>query len=115
MSERAAITDVVERDALGRVTKGSGAINPGGFSAHERQARHVLRLWLASEMLEKGKAAYAKALDDGNPAIIKDWADRLMGKVKERVELSEDADAPLLGGWSLNDVLKALQASREKP
>ena len=106
-------TGAVERDERGRVVKGSGAINPGGTTKEERQARDALRLWLATEMVEEGKVAYRKAISDGNPAIIKDWADRLLGKVKERVEVSDDPDAPLLGGWSLNDVLKALSASRE--
>ena len=105
----------VERNAKGQVVQGSGAINPGGLTAEERQARDALRKWLCVETMEEGKAAYRQALSDGNPAIIKDWADRLLGKVKERVEMSEDPDAPMLGGWSLTDVLAALTAAREKP
>jgi hypothetical protein len=63
--------------------------NPGGLTSEERQARDALRKWLAAETLEEGKAAYRQALLDGNPAIIKDWADRLLGKVKERVALED--------------------------
>lgn len=102
----------VERDEKGRV-KG-GALNPGGMTAEQKEARAVLQLWLESEgTAERGKAAYLKALDDGNAAIIKDWADRTLGKVKERVEHSSDPDAPVLTGWTLQDVLEALAAARE--
>lgn len=97
-----------------RFQKGQSG-NPGGITADERQARDALRKWLCTETMEEGKKAYRQALADGNPAIIKDWADRLLGKVKERVELAEDPDAPLLGGWSLTDVLVALTAARAKP
>lgn len=102
----------VERDEKGRV-KG-GALNPGGMTAEQKEARAVLQLWLESEgTTAKGKAAYLKALDDGNPAIIKDWADRTLGKVKDRIEHSTDPEAGMPPGWTLADVLEALAAARE--
>lgn len=95
------------------MVKGGPSTNPSGLSKEQRAAREALRLWLESEgTTARGKAAYLKALDDGNPAIIKDWADRTMGKVKEMLELSENPDAPVLTGWTLGDVLKALSEAR---
>lgn len=85
--------------------------NPGGITAEERQKRDALRLWLTEETPEKGKAAYLKALEDGNPAIIKDWADRMFGKVKEHVELSGDADAPLLNA-TLEQILEIVRSGK---
>lgn len=107
----------VERDEKGRV-KG-GALNPGGFTAEEREARDALRKWLSGdEMRTAGKDAYAKALREGNAAIIKDWADRMFGKVKEHLELSEDPDAPLNPHTQVTiEELKAIaraQLEREK-
>lgn len=112
MTKKTTTLAPVERDEKGRV-KG-GALNPGGMTADERQKRAVLNLWLEEEVpTEKGKAAYLKALDDGNASVILDWANRRLGKVKERVELSDDPDSPVLTGWTLADVLKALAAARE--
>lgn len=88
-------TESVVRDALGRVAKGTAALNPGGLSALEREARDTLRQALSGpEMLTSGLAAYKRLLEADNPFITKDFMDRVAGKVKERVELSGDPDAP---------------------
>ena len=83
----------VERDERGRVK--SGGLNPGGFTAEERKARDAIRLWLVSDMLETGKAAYAACLADKNPVIVKDFMDRVAGKVKESVSVTDANGNPL--------------------
>lgn len=68
--------------------------NPGGLTAVEREARDSVRKALsAPAMRAAGLAAYRKLLDDANPIIVKDFMDRLAGKVKERLEVSEDPDS----------------------
>lgn len=72
--------------------------NPGGLTVQQARTRQTLLTWLASEAVTpKFKAAYLKALEAGEPAILKDCADRLLGKVKVAVELSDDDTRPLLG------------------
>ena len=93
-----------------RFQKGQSG-NPGGLTSEERQARDALRLWLAKDTVAIGKVAYLQALEDGNPAIIKDWADRMFGKVKEHVELSGDAEAPLLAA-TLEQVLEIVRSGK---
>lgn len=70
--------------------------NPGGMTAHEAESRRLLKLWLGGpETRAKFQKAYWAALDDGNPAVVVDCANRLMGKVKDELELSESEDRPL--------------------
>jgi hypothetical protein len=108
----------VVRDARGRIAAGSAPINPGGLTPELRAARDALTKLFALPgevgLYDDGIAAYRRCLKADNGVIVKDFMDRLLGKVKERVEVSDDPDAPLLGGWSLNDVLAALAAAREK-
>ncbi len=67
--------------------------NPGGMTVEERASRDMVRQALASPaMRAKGLAAYERLLDADNPLIVKDFMDRAVGKVKERVELSEDPE-----------------------
>ncbi len=72
--------------------------NPGGLTSDEREARDAVRQALAGHLRAKGLAAYERLLDADNPLIVKDFMDRLAGKVKERVELSGDPDSPLTTG-----------------
>jgi hypothetical protein len=84
--------DAVERDAKGRIVK--GALNGGGLTKEQREARDALNRWLcAAPQVAKGKAAYLAALDSGNPVIIKDWMERVAGKPKEHIELSGEVSA----------------------
>ena len=84
-------TEAVARNALGQVVAGSGAINPGGLTVDERSARDALRKALAGEdMRTIGLAAYKRCLEADNPVIVKDFMDRVLGKVKERVTLEDD-------------------------
>lgn len=87
--------DPVVRDERGRLSRGSAPINPGGLTALEREARDAVRQALSGELRGVGLAAYRRCLEADNPVIVKDFMDRVAGKVKERVELSSDPDAPL--------------------
>ncbi len=108
----------VKRDAQGRVVAGSGAINAGGQTTEQRQARDALNRWLCeTPQLDAGKAAYLKLLNgtEGvppNPVIVKDFMDRVAGKVKEQVELSGDSERPL-AGLSAAEIIAALKAGKE--
>lgn len=87
-------TEPVVRDERGRVTRGAASLNPGGLTALEREARDAIRQALSGELREVGLRAYQRCLEADNPLIVKDFMDRVAGKVKERVEVSGDPDAP---------------------
>lgn len=75
-----------------------GAANPGGMTKEQREARDAIRTWLASPaMRAKGMAAYERCLDADNPVIVKDFMDRLAGKVKEQLEVTGDGTSVLAG------------------
>ncbi len=107
----------VKRDAQGRVIAGSGAINAGGQTTEQRQARDALNRWLCDEpQVEAGKVAYLKLLNGAegvppNPVIVKDFMDRVAGKVREAIEVSGDPERPL-AGLSASEIIAAL---RSKP
>ena len=84
--------------------------NPGGITSEERKARDAIRLWITTDMLEKGKAAYARLLEADNPVIAKDFMDRIAGKVKEHVALEDPDGNPLsaLSGATLAQLLEIL-------
>lgn len=107
----------VQRDAKGRIIPGSAAINGGGLTAEQRQARDALNKWLCeAPQVEAGKAAYMQLLKGDsetppNPVIVKDFMDRVAGKVKEHVELSGSTERPL-AGLSADDILAALKGPK---
>lgn len=79
----------VKRDEKGRIV--AGALNAGGQTTEARKARDAMQLWLAGDAMQaKFREAYTKLLEEGNPIIVKDAADRYMGKVKEVVEHTGD-------------------------
>lgn len=83
--------------------------NPGGLSARQHEVRRQLHTWLASEAVTPHfKRAYLAALKAGEPAILRDCADRLLGKVKLPVELGDDGERPLLG-MAADAILDALK------
>ena len=85
----------VRRDAKGRIVSGSSALNGGGLTSEQRQARDAMNLWLCDEpQVEAGKAAYMSLLQEGNPVIVKDFMDRVAGKVKDSIEVSGDPERP---------------------
>ncbi len=109
-------TDAVARNALGQVVAGSGAINPGGLSKAEREARDAVRLLFATKgatgLHDEGIAAYRRCLQADNPAIVKDFMDRLAGPVKSRVEVSDDPDAPPLFNATLEQILEIVRSGK---
>lgn len=89
--------------------------NPGGLTAEEREARDAMRKALSSDgMREQGLAAYKRLLDSDNPLIVKDFMDRVAGKVKERVEVEPGENA--LPGWAkdatLSEVLEIVRSGK---
>ncbi len=98
----------VERDAHGRLTKGTP--NPGGLTQAERAARDLMRRELGSpDMFQAWRAGYLAQLMEQNPLILKDYADRVGGKPKERVEVSGDAP-----DWLANLAEKLKDATLEQ-
>ncbi len=72
--------------------------NAGGLTKHQAQVRRDLHTWLASDVVTPTfKKSYLKALQEGDTTILRDCADRLLGKVKLPVDLGEDGDRPLFG------------------
>ena len=103
----------VKRDEKGRIVAGS--LNAGGQTDVQRQARDALNLWLCAEpQLVKGKEAYLRLLDEGNPVIVKDYMDRVAGKVKEHVEVSGDSARPMALSLLTRDELLTI-AKGDKP
>lgn len=104
----------VARDAKGRIV--GGALNAGGMTVEARAARDAMQLWLCAEpQIEAGKTAYLRLLEGDtetppNPVIVKDFMDRVAGKVKEHVEVSGDGERPLLGA-SVETILAALKGT----
>ena len=101
----------VQRDAKGRLMAGHTA-NPGGVSAAQCAARDALGLWLCADaQLEKGKAAYLQLLEEGNPVIVKDFMDRVAGKVKESISITDESERPLFG-VAANVIIDALRGAK---
>lgn len=106
--------------ATGRIQKGETR-NPGGMTKEQRAARDLFNTDLTKPArYRRFLAAYDKALDDGNPVILKDYADRVGGKVKEAIEFEDktpnrDASPPLTND-ERRALLKAqLAAERRAP
>ena len=63
--------------------------NPGGMSSEQAlQSQRVRALLLSPERDAKWLAAYDKALDDGVPPIILDYAHRRLGKPPESLTVT---------------------------
>lgn len=104
----------IQRDSKGRIVAGSGAINGGGLTTEQRQARDALGKWLCEgPQIATGKAAYIRLLEADNPVIVKDFMDRVAGKVKEVVEHQGDALGPSLALLTRAEILAI--ARGEKP
>lgn len=100
----------------GRIKPGENR-NPGGMTKEQRAARDLLNADLRSpEMHSAWKKSYLAALEDGNALILKDYADRIGGKVKESIELSEDPDAPVnpLRALTVEELKAVARAQLEK-
>jgi hypothetical protein len=109
--------DAVARDALGRV-KG-GALNPGGLTKEARAARDLFNKDLANPArYRKFLVAYDEQLEAGNAVILKDYADRVGGKVKESIDFNDvtpQDTTPPLSNDERRALLKAqLEAEKAK-
>ena len=83
-----------ETSEQGRFPPGKSG-NPAGMTKEQREARDAVKRILCTTLRQKGISAYERLLDADNPLIVRDWADRVLGKVKEQVELSQDPDNPV--------------------
>ncbi len=88
--------------------------NPGGMTrAVRRRADEVREALSSPDFRASALRAYKALLDEGNPFIVKDWMDRVIGKPKERVEISEDPDAQVSPIMQLSlEELKAIARDR---
>jgi hypothetical protein len=69
--------------------RGGPSPNPGGQTKEQVAARELLDMRLdAEEYREAFLAGYLAALQDKNPAILKDYADRKLGKPVERLDVA---------------------------
>lgn len=110
MTKKATKLAPVVRDDKARVVTGS--LNPGGITKEQRAARDALNKWLcAAPQMEMGKAAYTQLLQEGNPVIVKDFMDRVAGKVKETLNVQDDRERPF-AGMSPEALLAALRGEK---
>lgn len=91
--------------------KGNKA-NPGGMTKDQREARDALRQFCSVDLMDIGKAAYRSLLETGNPVIVKDWMDRVAGKVKEVADGIE-GEEPISAGEALA-ILRWVREERAK-
>lgn len=76
-------------NGIGGFRKGQSG-NPGGRTAEEIKAAKVLNDALRSpDLMKVGLEAYKALLEERNPAIVKDFMDRVGGKPADRCELVE--------------------------
>ena len=85
---------IVERSADGKILKGTP--NPGGLTSEARVARDILQNALRTPTLfHEWLVAYRKEINAGNSIILKDYADRVGGKVRELAAVDGDTNNPL--------------------
>lgn len=90
--------------------KGGLSPNPHGLSKAARATADKVRNLLSTEEFsETWRVAYLNQIKEENPLILKDYADRVLGKPKEYIQVSEDPDAPLSPHYQLSlEELKAV-------
>lgn len=97
--------------------RGGPSPNPGGQTKEQVADRALLEARLdTEEYREAFLAGYLKQLQDGNPAILKDYADRKLGKPVERLDVAhsgsvENPAKPL----TTEDLIAVAKASQPKP
>lgn len=103
---------------IGGFKKGDPARNPGGLTVEEREARDILRKALAApKFRDAWQDAYFAAIEERNPVILKDYADRVLGKAKEMVEVSGPEGTPVLTGVKpevLTSLIDYLQSAKKE-
>lgn len=89
--------------------------NPGGMSKEQRAARDLFNRDLSHPTrYRKFLEAYDAQIEAGNPVILKDYADRVGGKVKELIEVNDVTErdtTPPLTNDQRRDLLKAQLAA----
>lgn len=100
-------------NGIGGFKKGQTG-NPGGRTAEEIRAAKLLNDELRKpDLIRKGVEAYKALLEDKNPAIVKDFMDRIGGKAADRIELSS---ASALEGKSDKEFAEEVgRALKERP
>lgn len=76
----------VRRDALGRVTPGSGAINAGGLTREAREKRDLMRQLLLGDA-EEVHAALMRGIKADNPLLVKYAHEQLYGKAPDKLDV----------------------------
>ncbi len=98
---------------IGPIKKGE-ARNPGGLTKEARAARDLAQADLRDpEMRAAWKKGYLSQLQQENPIILKDWIDRVGGKPKEYLELSEDPESPASDKLTLGEFNEAWRAESD--
>lgn len=70
--------------------------NPSGLSKEQAEARRILSVKLTEPAsVERFWLAYQAAAEGGNATILIDYANRLMGKVKEEIEVTDTGNREL--------------------
>lgn len=89
----------------GRIQKGETR-NPGGMTKEQREARDLLNADLRKpEVYKEWLLSYRSMLKAENAVILVDYANRVGGKPKEHVEVTGDADDPVVA--AVRDMTKA--------
>lgn len=95
--------------------RGGPSPNPGGQTAEQKAARDLLEMRLdAEEYREAFLRGYLAQLADGNAVILKDYADRKLGKAPERFDVVHSGDVENPAQPLTTDMLVVI-ATKEKP
>lgn len=96
-------------NGIGGFRKGTSG-NPGGRTADEIRAARALNEALREpELIKVGIEAYKALLEGKNPAIVKDFMDRIGGKAADRIELSPAESGPMLSGLTVDELRELLK------
>lgn len=97
-------------EGKGGQKSGEPGRNPLGLSKHQAEAREWIRDWLAKpEQRDAGAQAYRELLVEKNPLIVKDFMDRVGGRVKD----SEDTSGVQAFVAILRELLSAPTETKE--
>jgi len=76
----------VRRDALGKVVRGTGAMNPGGLTKEAREKRDLMRQLLLDDA-EDVHAALMRGIRADNPLLVKYAHEQLFGKAPDKLDV----------------------------
>lgn len=99
----------------GGFTKGQSG-NPSGTTTEAQQARLVLEMRLdGPEYQDAFLVAYLEQLKEGNATILKDYADRKLGKPVERHAMTNAEGKDVYPEFSGQQLLEVIDALKGKP